>query len=254
MDCDAVEIQMFTINDDLELLRKCKKPVHNIHIPIKDKHFKTRCENLSTLIESDDLSWLDNICKYASEFNAGIVMHNELDFNEIILIPPLHFKRLLDIVKKYPNVIFHVENTTMYAYKECASDSTPKMPYVCYYLNSLAGRSAFYPLLDTCHLSVLINSGLNVRYNYHDIIYEYSKNNPYFDIHLANSIGDGIGCRHGVGFDINKNLLKNILNYLKEFNIDQPNLILEVSEDNYIKAENCQKLHGQINEIIKKTS
>jgi hypothetical protein len=95
----------------------------------------------------------------------------------------------------------------------------------------------FFPLLDLCHYYAEFSERTDHDFpSAAEIIEAYSHYG--LKIHFSYSIGNGRGVNHGHDYSTNPELCRNILREIRKCDSSAA-LILEVREDDYIKAFQC---------------
>ncbi len=265
------EIELHLIETDIDTAEKRANVINNmkevglevriVHTPI-DRKFKL--EGLATEYGSkiiEDSCILANDIGLLSGKDINVVIHHELNLETIKVwgIYDIILEKVDYLLKTYPNIIIDLENETVYelfggAFGLRNSYGNQNL-YICEELRKDLQTDRIGLVLDTCHaissirlLQHLVDEGICKPLDlYEDYFKEYSK---YLDvIHLANARDYGYDDNHGIGFytDEDMELLKEIVNYIKDIKFDGK-LTLEVQEENYL---DCKVVVDLYNKLIK---
>lgn len=233
---DGLEVHMFNEKEDFSNLQYTTKPIMNIHYP----YCNGMCD-LSNILKIFDKDEFQLFIDEVKDLNINIVLHNDMYAMEVLRHPKyFSFVKFL----KANNISFLLENIPMQ--EKNNKDTTTDIPLICDDLNRKTNKECFFPLLDTCHVLMNLNTSVkNPGYDFSKLIRSY--NSKKFFVHLSYCDGDGNQeeGRHALTFEKNKQLLEKLILELYSVN-PNVNLVLEVNEENYLKLKNAENLKDDI--------
>lgn len=241
---DRIEIQLLSINDDLDLIDTINAKIVSIHLPLPPFCDIT---NIIRIIKEQgkEYDFLVRVAKKCKENNCGMVIHADTTLEK--LYRSANIKYFIDFIEKY-DLTVHIENTTIEI--KNGNESVRAPIQISNYINSEIGKTLCYPLLDTCHYMMVrdaFDSSLTLSLK--QVITMYNSDKYY--VHLCDKVGcgeDKRGGKHGFNFRYDEPLLKDILKTIDKYN---PELILEIREDDYINSPNVKELEERIDRIYK---
>ena len=229
---DGVEVQLLRFTDDLSLLALLEVPIYSIHYYIKGKTVNP-CEIRYILSTKEEVNRFKSIVEVAKIYKSAITIHIDAemkDWNKEF------YKDFLESIKD-SGVPILLENITTVKNSQAL---IKKIPGICTELNKQLGGEHCFPLLDTCHAMITVNSTIDPDATMLDYIKMFYSNKQAF--HLSEAVSDGIGDQHGINFKRNKKYLFLILDGIKSVNPDS-NIVIEVLDKNHCtKGESLELL------------
>lgn len=241
--------------------------VVTVHTPLDTtlKVFGTDSVEVLRVINNREMQkCLYDTCELAQCFaqlynhNIGVIIHlceTHYAINRWNLEPILkNFYE--DILKRYPNIEFYIENitplekySTGLSYFRSGTLNEPVM--VARRLNSLFEDTfgvRFYTCLDTCHFLITdrISKAVNfdLKVNCEEIFALYSESCK--NVHLANADEYGLESKqHGTGFQDDIVLLRYLIHLIQYYTPDA-NIVLEMREDDYLNPKNSMHARDYI--------
>jgi len=250
-----------TLKDKVKVLQQSNLQVVVVHTPIRQEY------NLEGLNTSEGKYIINKTCELANkmgEIQGGsvhVVVHAEHNLRQLQdygMIREID-NEIRNILENYKFITLNIENLTMVGYNQgnFVLRNTHQFSTVelCKFLRKELETERIGTVLDTCHalstiysMRDLVNNGIQNTITLEDYI---EVNLPYMNVmHLANSIGYGMGEDHGVPFvtTADVKVLEDVIEQLLHSGYNRV-VTIEMVEEDYLNSVNFERAFKQVRRI-----